>query len=180
MTYFRFKKWTKRKGINDAHTDAEDPIQTLMLKSESYLTKCWKMNFRTAWFAFGILSSNFFISSSRMCRSCIIEICSKSAMCSWGSNGGSRLKKKSFTAVATALTAMSRLCMSKLWSSSNFWKRRSTWARFPGTRYNPSVTRPSNSMNSIQRDRKTGMGLSSLALQQMDCINRSNIQSKLW
>ena len=75
------------------------------------------MYLRTAWFAFGILSSNFFISSSLMCLSGIIAICSKSAICSWE------------------------------------------------TRYNSSVTRPSNSMNSIQRDRKTGIGLSSLALQ---------------
>ena len=43
------------------------------------------------------------------------------------------LKKKSLTAVATALTAMSRLSKSMFASSSNFWKSRSTWARFPGT-----------------------------------------------
>ena len=145
-----------------------------------HLTKCWKVYLRTAWFAFGILSSNFFISSSLMCRSGIIEICSKSAICSWGSKGGSRLKKKSLTAVATLLTAMSKLCMSKFWSSSKFWKMRSTWALLPGTQYIPSVKRTSNSMNSIQRDRKTGIVLSSLALQQIDWKNCSNIQSKLW
>jgi hypothetical protein len=37
--------------------------------------------------------------------------------------GGSRLKKKSLTAVATAFTAMSSSSMSTLWSSSNFWGR---------------------------------------------------------
>ena len=155
--------------------DAEQPD---LCELNPYLTKCWKMNLRTAWLAFGNLSSNFFISNNLICRSCIIEICSRSDMCSWGRSGGSLLKKKSFTAVATAFTAISRLCKSKFWSSSNFWKSRSTWARFPGTRYNPSVTSPSCSMNSIQRDRKTGIGLSSLALEQtgwIDCLNMENI-----
>ena len=48
-------------------------------------------------------------------------------------SGYPTLKKKSLTAVATALTAMSRLSKSMFASSSNFWKSKSTCARFPGT-----------------------------------------------
>ena len=80
------------------------------------------------------------------------------------SSGGSLLKKKSLTAVATAFTAMSNSSMLMSEFSSNFWKSSSTWARFPGTRYNPSASRPSFSMNSMAFCRNTGIGLSSEVL----------------
>jgi len=102
-------------------------MQLILLRSETF-TKCWNKNLRTAWFALGSRSSNFLISSNLICRSDMIAICSRSDMCSCGSRGGNRLKKKSLTAVAAALTAMSREWMLKCGSSSNFWKIKSTWA----------------------------------------------------
>ena len=124
-------------------------IQKSVKSLLTYLTKCWKMNFRTAKLVFGNRLINLPNSSTLILRSgitvkkCInlspqsgefwvvpsqnfislnlLDMVSSSAIWSSSKIGGNLLKKKSLTAVATAFTAMSSSSISTFGSSSNFW-----------------------------------------------------------
>lgn len=118
----------------------------------TYCTKCWKINLSMLKFAGGNLFRSPRKANNRQLRSAFTSIfigfaelrpplepaiSSNSFIISCSNNGGKCFEKKSFKAVATALTGISNFSISTLSSSSNFWYSSSTCARFPGTRYMP-------------------------------------------